>query len=199
MDSSTVASLVIAVATGLLGLAVGRGWAHLRSAGARRRRAGSLSALQARLGEQKMRADQLEADLHAQQARNFELERELEARESDWAQSSPTPFSFDARTFEIDRSLRAEDIAHAHDAERIADLERQVRDLQDLLSKVSSRSRPARTRANAPYVTAIAPGHDQPRRAEPPEASAKADQHGSVRVDPTPPTGPVDTDTRAEV
>jgi predicted flap endonuclease-1-like 5' DNA nuclease len=108
MGSFSVASGAIAVAMGLMGLAGGRLWARVRSSAARRSRAGRLTALRAELDKERLRAVQLEADLHAQRARSFALERELEARESDWAQSSPAPFSFDARTFQIDRSHPAE-------------------------------------------------------------------------------------------
>jgi hypothetical protein len=147
MSSWETASLAIVVATGLTGLAGGRLWARLRSGSARRSRKGKLTALRAELDRQTLRAGQLEADLHAQQARGFALERELEARESDWAQSSPVPFSFDAQTFQIDRSLHIDPMSRAGDAERIAALEQQVRDLQDLLAKVSARPRPSRARS----------------------------------------------------
>lgn len=150
MSSWEGASLAMAVAMGLIGLAAGRLWARLRSSGARRGRAGKLTTLRAELARQQQRAGQLEADLHAQQARGFALERELEARESDWAQSSPVPFSFDVQTFQIDRSLLVEPATRPQDAERIADLEQQVRDLQDLLSKVSARPRSARARSSQP-------------------------------------------------
>ena len=140
----------MAVATGLIGLAAGRLWARVGSSGARRGRSGKLTALRAELAKQQERTGRLEADLHAQQARGFALERELEARESDWAQSSPVPFSFDARTFQIDRSPLSEPATRPQDAERIADLEQQVRDLQDLLSKVSARPRSARARSSQP-------------------------------------------------
>ena len=151
MDSWEAAPLVIAVATGLLGLAGGRLWARLRAGSARRSRAGRLTALRAELERQELRTRQLEADLHAQQARGFALERELEARESDWAQSSPVPFSFDAHTFHIDRSPHTvAPASRPQDTERIADLEQQVRDVQDLLAKVSARPRPSRARSLPP-------------------------------------------------
>ena len=108
MDAANVASWATAVVTGLMGLAGGRLWARLRSSAARRHRAGKLTALRAELEQHKLRAGALEAQLHAQRAHSFALERELEARESDWAQSSPTPFSFDAQTFQIDRSTAAD-------------------------------------------------------------------------------------------
>lgn len=159
MDSWTEASVAIALAVavgmGLVGVMAGRGWAHMRSSAARRKRAGKLTALQARLDEERLLAGELEAELHAQRARGFALERELEARESDWAQFSPTPFSFDAQTFQIDRSLLAGDGSPTGDAARIADLEQQVRDLQDLLAKVTSRPRSSRARAGASRSTAL--------------------------------------------
>jgi uncharacterized membrane-anchored protein YhcB (DUF1043 family) len=145
MSAWEATSWLIAAATGMLGLAAGRLWARLRSAEARRRRSHKLQALRTELQRQQLLAGKLEADLHAQQARGFELERELEARESDWAQSSPAPFSFDQQTFQIERSLQATSASQQQDAARIADLERQVRDLQDLLAKLASRSRPSRT------------------------------------------------------
>lgn len=147
MDSWNMASLAIAIVMGLLGLAGGRLWAGLRSSAARRKRTGKLTTLQADLNAQRLQYSQLEGELHAQRARNFALERELEAMESDWAQSSPTPFSFDAQTFQIERSLMADAGAPQHDAVRIAVLERQVQDLQDLLAKVSSRARTQRSRS----------------------------------------------------
>lgn len=107
MDPWIASTLAIAAATGLVGLACGRLWARLRSSGARRSRSGKLKAVQAELERQTLRAGRLEADLHAQQARGFALERELEARESHWAQSSPAPFSFDAQTFQLDGPLPA--------------------------------------------------------------------------------------------
>jgi hypothetical protein len=155
MDSWTVATLEIAVATGLVGVIVGGGWAYWRSTASRRRRAGRLTALKARLNEEKLRASHLEAELHAQRARAFALERELEARESDWAQSSPTPFSFDAQTFQIDRLLLASDAAPPPDAERVAGLERQVRDLQDLLAKVTTIPRSSRKRTRTPKADTL--------------------------------------------
>jgi chromosome segregation ATPase len=155
MDSWTAATLEIAMATCLVGVIAGRGWGYWRSSEARRRRAGKLTALQAHLDEAKLRASQLDAELHAQRARCFALERELDARESDWAQSSPTPFSFDAKTFQIERSLLADDAAPGQDADRIAALEQQVRDLQDLLSKVTSRPRTSRSRARTPSPSAL--------------------------------------------
>lgn len=145
MDSWNMASSAIAIVMGLLGLAGGRLWAFQRSSAARQKRTGKLTTLQADLDAQRLQYSQLEGELHAQRARNFALERELEAMESDWAQSSPTPFSFDAQTFQIDRSLMAD--ALQHDAARIAVLERQVQDLQDLLAKVSSRARAQRSRS----------------------------------------------------
>lgn len=155
MDSETMATVVIAAVMGMVGVMVGRGWAYLRSSGARRRRTGKLTALQARLDEEKLRASHLEVQLHAQLARGFALERELEARESDWAQSSPTPLSFDAQTFQIEHSLLAEDASTGPHAERIADLEQQVRDLQDLLSKVAARPRTSRTRTRTLHPSAM--------------------------------------------
>jgi hypothetical protein len=148
MDSWEAASLAIAIAMGLMGLAAGRVWGRMRVSSARQGRKSALAALRAELEQQTLRAGRLEADLHAQRARGFALERELEARESDWAQSSPVPFSFDTQTFQIDRSLHIEPGTQPHDAERIADLEQQVRDLQDLLAKMSARSRPARARTS---------------------------------------------------
>lgn len=148
MDGWMVESVAIAAGMGLVGLVAGRGWAYLRSSSTRRKRAGKLAALQALLDQERLRASQLDAELHAQRARSFALEHELDARESDWAQSSPTPFSFDAQTYQIDRSLLP-DGAPA-DSDRIADLERQVRDLQDLLSKVTTRVRSSRTRVRRP-------------------------------------------------
>ena len=133
MDAANVASWATAVAMGLLGLAGGRLWARLRSSAARRHRAGKLTALRAELEQHKLRASALEAQMHAQRAHSFALERELEARESDWAQSSPTPFSFDAQTFQIDRSTTA-------------DLERQARELDDQRSKLP-RPRPTGMRS----------------------------------------------------
>lgn len=150
MGSWEAASLAIAVAMGLMGLAAGRLWGRMRTSRARRGRAGTVTALRAELERQTLRAGRFEADLHAQQARGFALERELEARESDWAQSSPVPFSFDAQTFQIDRSLHVDSGTQPQDAERIADLEQQVRDLQDLLAKVSARPRSLRTRSSQP-------------------------------------------------
>lgn len=150
MSAWEAASWLIAAATGMLGLAAGRLWARLRTAGARRARSSKLATLRTELERQQVRAGKLEADLHAQQARGFALERELEARESDWAQSSPAQFSFDAQTFQIDRSLHIAAASRAQDADRIADLERQVRDLQDLLTKLASRSRPSRGRSAHP-------------------------------------------------
>lgn len=151
MDGWMVESVAIAASMGLVGVVAGRGWAYLRSSPARRKRAGKLAALQALLDQEKLRAGQLDAELHAQRARGFALEHELEARESDWAQSSPTPFSFDAQTYQIDRSLQP-DGAPVQDGDRIADLERQVRDLQDLLSKVTARARSSRTRTRRPVA-----------------------------------------------
>lgn len=147
----------------LLGVAAGRGWARLRSSGARRRRAGKLAKVQALFDQEKLRCGTLEAELHAQQARCFELEQELEARESDWAQSSPAPFAFNAQTFQIERPLPVESVAEQH-ANRVNDLERQVRDLQDLLSKVTSRARSSRTRVRRP-VTLV--DEVEPNRTEP--------------------------------
>ena len=151
MDGWITESVAIAAGMGLVGVVAGRGWAYLRSSTARRKRAGKVAALQALLDQEKLRSSQLEAGLHAQRARSFALEQELEARESDWAQSRPTPFSFDAETYQIDRSLLA-DGESAQDGDRIADLERQVRDLQDLLSKVTTRARSSRTRTRPPLA-----------------------------------------------
>ena len=142
MDSWSVASWAIAAVMGLVGLAGGRLWAYLRSSAVRKRRTAKLAALQAELDMLRLRSSELEAELHSQRARNFALEHELEAQESDWAQSSPTPFSFDAQTYQIDRLLSADTEPTLQATERIADLERQVQDLQDLLAKVSSRSLP---------------------------------------------------------
>jgi hypothetical protein len=154
-EASVAIALAIAVSMGLVGVMAGRGWALVRSSAARRKRAGKMTALQTRLDEQRLRVGELEAELHAQRARGFALERELEARESDWAQSSPTPFSFDAQTFQIDRSLLTDDGSPSGDAARIADLEQQVRDLQDLLAKVTARPRSLRTRTPASRPTAL--------------------------------------------
>ncbi|KNZ33136.1 MAG: hypothetical protein AD742_07735 [Methylibium sp. NZG] len=118
----------------------------MRSSHARRRRAGKLAAVQAMFDQERLRREQLEAELHAQRARCFALEHELESRESDWAQSSPTPISFDAETFQVDRSPEPDAAGASLQADRIATLEGQVRDLQDLLSKVTSRARPLQAR-----------------------------------------------------
>ncbi len=147
MDSWNVASWAISVAMGLVGLVGGRLWARVRSSAVRRKRTAKLGALQTELDAQRLRGNQLEAEVHAQRARSFALERELEARESDWAQSSPSPFSFDAQTFQIERSLPTDAGPRPQDTDRIADLERQVHDLQDLVAKVSSRTHSSRTRS----------------------------------------------------
>ena len=150
MDSVNGASWAVAVAMGLMGLAGGLFWGRLRSSAARQKRAGKLTALRAELAQHQLRTGALEADLHAQRARNFALERDLEARESDWAQSSPTPFSFDAQTFQIDLSARADLHPWPQNASQDASLVLQVRELEDTRPTPPQRVRPPRSRSAHP-------------------------------------------------
>ena len=157
MDSVNGVSWAIAVAMGLTGLVGGLVWGRLRSSARHRHRTGKLMALRAELEQHQLRASTLEADLHAQRARSFALEREMESRESDWAQSSPTPFSFDAQTFQIDRSARADTRPWPQNAAHDAGLELQIRELEDPRSKAPLQARP-------PGARSVHPSRKMPER-----------------------------------
>jgi predicted flap endonuclease-1-like 5' DNA nuclease len=97
----TVAALC---AVGLGGWLAGDLWRRHRSALVQDKSDEEMAVLRSALDVQIQKVGSLQAELLVQHQRCFSLEEELEARENDWARSSPAPVSFDAQTFRIDRS-----------------------------------------------------------------------------------------------
>ena len=86
------------------GWLAGELWHRHRLAEAQSKSDEELAVLRSALDVQIQNVGNLQAELLAQRERCFALEEELDARDSDWARSSPAPVSFDAQTFRIDRS-----------------------------------------------------------------------------------------------
>lgn len=98
--------LMVAVpfAMGLVGLVCSDRWQRHRSSRGQRNSAEKMAVLQSALDAQFQTVGNLQAELRAQRERCFALEGELEAGESDWARNSLALVSFDAQTFQVDRS-----------------------------------------------------------------------------------------------
>lgn len=108
MNSLSVAAWAVPFATALVGLVGGALWHQRRSSASQADGEHEVISLRAELDEQRQLASRLEIELHTQRAHTFALESDIEARESDWSRLSPTPVSFDAQTFQIERYARAQ-------------------------------------------------------------------------------------------
>ena len=108
MNSLSVAAWAVPFATALVGLVGGALWHQRRSSASQADGEHEVISLRAELDEQRQLASRLEIELHTQRAHTFALESDIEARESDWSRLSPTPVSFDAQTFQIERQTQAD-------------------------------------------------------------------------------------------